>query len=68
MYLQERGINTVTLQQKSMSHDSEVNYVHNHVEFIATNDQELILIKKLQATGLVIERKPCDQDCTLTTI
>lgn len=64
MYLQESDINIVSLHQKSVSH--EVNYIHNHVEFIATNDQESELISKLHATGVVVEVKPFSETSTHT--
>ena len=51
--LQEHKINIVSLSQESVSRD--VRYVHNHVRFVATNQQEDTLISKLYATGLVMD-------------
>ena len=33
----------------------DVRYVHNHIRFEATNQQEVTLISELYATGLVME-------------
>ena len=38
--------------------ESAVNYKHNHVEYVATPDQEAELKTKLQAAGLAVDVKP----------
>ena len=38
--------------------ESTVNYKHNHVEYVATPDQESELKTKLQAAGLAVDVKP----------
>ena len=51
--LQGHDINIISLSQESVSRD--VRYVHNHIKFEATNQQEVALISKLYATGLVMD-------------
>ena len=38
--------------------ESKVNYKRNHVEYVATPDQESELKTKLQAAGLAVDVKP----------
>ena len=49
------GVNTLNV---AFERESTVNYKHNHVEYIATPDQESELKTRLQAAGLAVDVKP----------
>lgn len=49
------GVNTLNV---AFERESKVNYKHNHVEYVATPDQESELKMRLQAAGLAVDVKP----------
>ena len=49
------GVNTLNV---AFEQESTVNYKHNHVEYVATPDQESELKNRLQAAGVAVDVKP----------